>query len=89
MKAVKSYVFSDWTSGNVDMHLLQLLLLDQIHIWSKPIVGTEVQPLFQSNVYQIHLGGVNIAGKKFLIIDTNLTACRTVQEDSRTQTNTK
>ena len=46
---------------------------------------TEVQPLFQSNVYQIRLGEGNTAGKRFLIIDTNLAACTTVQEDSRTK----
>lgn len=48
---------------------------------------TEVQPLFESNGYPIHLwGGGNIAGKRCLVIDSNLTACTTVQEDSRTQT---
>jgi len=50
---------------------------------------TEVQPLFQSNEYQIHLEEGNIAGKRFLTIDANLTACTTVQEYSRTRTNTK
>lgn len=49
----------------------------------------EVQPVFQSNGYQIDLGEGNIAGKKLLIIDKNLTACTTVQGDSRTQTHTK
>lgn len=60
--------FSDWSSGNVDVHLLQLHLLGQVHIWTKPIRETKVLPLFQDSGYPTDLEKGNIEARLFLLL---------------------
>lgn len=52
----------------MDMRLLQLHLLGQVHIWSKFRRETKVQLLFQGNGYPIHLGEGDIEASAFLLL---------------------
>lgn len=36
IKAVESWMFSDWTSSSMDGHSLWSHLIDKIHVWSRP-----------------------------------------------------